>query len=121
MLDFLEELTKQLKSIEPEAYHVTNTSSEAVYPYLTYSVDGEFLDRNADGITLEIDIFDNDSSYLNIYDLEKKLIERFRMARILTADFFAMFEYQHSSTIPTGNISIKRRNVVFYVRAEWRK
>ncbi len=121
MIDFLSELTTELRNFTPQVFHEWNESDNVVYPYMTFSIDGEYLSRQRDGFTVDIDIFDSGSSYKNIFELEERIKKELCFKRILTDDLFVMFDYQRSNTIPTGDKTIKRRNITLYAQVDWRK
>jgi len=121
MLEFLAELTKQLREVTPESYHLRNDSKKVKYPYLTFDLDGEEVDLHTDGFEIELSIFDHASSFEAIFRLEEQLKSHFRELRTMTDDMFIIWEYVRSNTIPTGDETIKRRNVSIYARITWRK
>lgn len=121
MNELLAKLTELLRTVCPETYLEWNGSDKATYPYLTYSVDGEYLGRQRDGFTVDVDIFDNNSSYKKIYEIEERIKKELCFGRHLTDDFFIMVDYRHSTTVPTGDKTIKRRTITLYVQVDWRK
>ena len=66
-------LTAELRKVLAESYHEKNTKTTVNYPYLTYDIDAEPIERNVDGFYLDVDIFDAHSSYSNIFDIEDRL------------------------------------------------
>ncbi|AIM63066.1 MULTISPECIES: hypothetical protein [Weissella] len=120
MIELLAKITELLRSVCPETYLEWNDSDNATYPYLTYTADGEYLGRNRDGFTVDVDIFDNNSSYKNIYEIEQKIKDELCFGRIMTDDFFLMIDYQRSNTVPTGDKTIKRRTTALYIQVDWR-
>lgn len=120
MLNFLKELTTQFRGVVPETYHERNAATVVKYPYVTYDFDSEALERNVDGFYIDVDIFDNNSSYTDIFQIEEALRAHFKDNRKLTDDFFIRFNFLRSNKIPTGDDAIKRRNMQFYCKIDWR-
>lgn len=120
MIVFLKELTKILQGIHAESYFERNTKKKVVYPYATFNFDAESIRRNQDGFYLDIDIFDNGDSFMSLFELEDKLKDGLIFNRDLTEKLFLVFSFQGSNKVPTGDESLKRRNVRFYVAVDWR-
>ena len=120
MITFLTELTNQFRLVLPESYHDKNRSASVLYPYLTYNFDSEALERNIEGFYIDVDIFDNNASYVDIFQVEDALKDHFKDNRKLTDDLFIRFNFLRSNKIPTGDDLIKRRNLQFYCKVDWR-
>lgn len=120
MDDLLGALTSALRQVTPEAYLDRNPAQTLVYPYLTFDVTREPIERNVDGFYLDVDIFDNSESWTGVFALETALCTALKDRRQLTADLFIRFNFVGSSKIPTGDETLKRRNVRFYIKTDWR-
>lgn len=120
MIEFVQELTKQFRAVTPESYHEKNRKSTVTYPYLTFDFDTESLERNVDGFNIDVDIFDNSPSYTNIFTVEGQLRAHFKDLIILTDDLLMRFNFLRSTKISTGDDMIKRRNLQFYCKVDWR-
>ena len=120
MITFLTELTNQFRLVLPESYHDKNRSASVLYPYLTYNFDSEALERNIEGFYIDVDIFDNNASYVDIFQVEDALKDHFKDNRILTDDLFIRFNFLRSTKVVTGDDNIKRRNMQFYCKVDWR-
>jgi hypothetical protein len=120
LIEFLKELTSQFKRVTSESFHENNQKKEVIYPYLTYDFDSEALERNQDGFYIDVDIFDNNSSYMNIFQLEDELKKHFKDNRKLTDKLFIRFNFLRSMKVPTNDDKIKRRNLQFYCKVDWR-
>lgn len=120
MINFLKELTEQFRKVTPESFHERNRKAEVKYPYVTYDFDSESLERNVEGFYIDVDIFDNNSSYVDIFQIEDALKAHFKDNRKLTEDFFIRFNFLRSDKTPTGDDNIKRRNLQFYCKIDWR-
>ena len=120
MIEFLKELNQQFRLVVPESYHERNNKATVVYPYVTYDFDSEAIERNVDGFYVDVDIFDNHSSYIDIFQIEEALKTHFKDNRKLADDFFIRFNFLRSNKIPTGDDNIKRRNLQFYCKIDWR-
>ena len=121
MITFLTELTNQFRLVLPESYHDRNRKQTVIYPYLTFDFDSEYLERNTEGFYIDVDIFDNNSSYYDIIQAEDALRAHFKDNRKLTDDMLIRFTFLRSSKVPTGDDLIKRRNLQFYCKVDWRK
>ncbi|MGX7200062.1 hypothetical protein [Enterococcus nangangensis] len=120
MIEFLQELTKLLREINEETYYDRNRKKEVVYPYATFDFDSEPISRNQDGFYLDIDIFDLNSSYIRIIDLEDKFKDKLLFRRILMSNMYLRFSFLGSSKVPTNDENLKRRNVRLYIKIDWR-
>ena len=120
MITFLTELTNQFRLVLPESYHDKNRSTSVLYPYLTYNFDSEALERNVEGFYIDVDIFDNNASYVDIFQVEDALKDHFKDNRKLTDDLFIRFNFLRSTKVVTGDDNIKRRNMQFYCKVDWR-
>lgn len=120
MITFLTELTNQFRTIVPESYHDRNRKAEVLYPYVTFDFDSESIERNVEGFYIDVDIFDSNSSYEDIFQIEGALKEHFKDNRKLTDDLFIRFNFLRSNKIPTGDDLIKRRNMQIYCKTDWR-
>ena len=120
MIAFLTELTNQFRLVLPESYHDKNRSATVLYPYLTYNFDSEGLERNVEGFYIDVDIFDNNASYVDIFQVEDALKDHFKDNRKLTDDLFIRFNFLRSTKVETGDDTIKRRNMQFYCKVDWR-
>ena len=120
MITFLTELTNQFRNVLPESYHDKNRSASVLYPYLTYNFDSEGLERNVEGLYIDVDIFDNNASYVDIFQVEDALKDHFKDNRKLTDDLFIRFNFLRSTKVETGDDTIKRRNMQFYCKVDWR-
>ena len=120
MIAFLTELTNQFRLVLPESYHDKNRSATVLYPHLTYNFDSEGLERNVEGFYIDVDIFDNNASYVDIFQVEDALKDHFKDNRKLTDDLFIRFNFLRSTKVETGDDTIKRRNMQFYCKVDWR-
>lgn len=120
MIEFVQELTKQFRAVTPESFHEKNRKSTVIYPYLTFDFDVESIERNIEGFDIDVDIFDNNSSYTNIFQLESNIKAHFKDLIILTDDVLMRFNFLRSTKISTGDDLIKRRNLQIYCKVDWR-
>lgn len=121
MIEFVKELTSQFRLVTSESFHEKNRKKKVVYPYLTFDFDSEAIERNVDGFYIDVDIFDNNSSYMNVFQLENGLKAHFKDNKKLTDDLYIRFNFLRSMKVPTGDDNIKRRNLQFYCKVDWRK
>lgn len=120
MIDLLKELTAQFRLVTSESFHEKNRKATVSYPYLTFDFDSEAIERNVDGFYIDVDIFDNYASYVRVFELEEALKAQFKDNRQLTKDVFLRFNFLRSNKVPTGDDLIKRRNLQFYCKVDWR-
>lgn len=120
MIDFLKELTAQFRLVTSESFHEMNRKTTVTYPYLTFDFDSEAIERNVDGFYIDVDIFDNNASYMRVFELEDALKAHFKDNCKLTDELFIRFNFLRSNKIPTGDDVIKRRNLQFYCKVDWR-
>lgn len=120
MIEFMTTLTAELRKVLAESYHEKNTKTTVNYPYLTYDIDAELIERNVDGFYLDVDIFDAHSSYSNIFDIEDRLRDHLKDNKLMTEGLYIRFNFLRSNKIPTGDDLIKRRNLQFYCKVDWR-
>lgn len=113
-------LTAELKEVTTESFHDRNTKAKVIYPYLTFDLNREVIERNVDGFYVDIDIFDNNDSYTRLFELETSLTDHFKDFKKLTDELYVRFNFLGSDSIPTGDDNIKRRNLRFYVKTDWR-
>jgi hypothetical protein len=121
MIEFLAELTTQFRLVTTESFHDKNRKEKVIYPYLTFDLDSESIERNVDGFYIDVDIFDSNSSYANIFVLEDALKAHFKDNMKLTDDLLIRFNFMRSNKIGTGDKMLKRRNMQFYCKTDWRK
>lgn len=121
MIEFVKEIASQFRLVTSESFHEKNRKKKVVYPYLTFDFDSEAIERNVDGFYIDVDIFDNNSSYVNVFQLENDLKAHFKDNKKLTDDLYIRFNFLRSMKVPTGDDLIKRRNLQFYCKVDWRK
>ena len=120
MIDLMTILTAEFRKVLAESYHEKNTKTTVDYPYLTFDIDGEPIERNVDGFYVDADIFDAHPSYSNVFGIEDRLRDHFRDNRLMTDGLYIRFNFLRSNKIPTGDDLIKRRNMQFYCKVDWR-
>lgn len=115
-------MIKEFRLVEKESYYSKNpkTSDDLVYPYLTYTLGSENLNRGVDGFYLDVDIIDSNSSYINLLTLEQKLKDHFIDKNILLDGLFIRFNFIRSNEIDMLDELIKRRSLQFYCKVYWR-
>lgn len=120
MIELLKALTMTLRGIHAETYHDRNRKETVVYPYATFDFDSEPIERNQEGFYLDIDIFDSNASYTRLFELESGFKDSLTLKRELTKDLNLIFSFLGSSKVPTNDDNLKRRNLRFYVKVDWR-
>lgn len=104
-----------------QAFYEQNQSDKVVYPYMTYTVDTEWAEHARDVGTVDIDIFDNSTSYAKIIALEEKINSLYRLASIAADGFILRIDYERSMAIPTADPAIRRRTVQMNIKIDWSK
>jgi len=120
MHDFMAELAKQFRSVLQESYYEKNRKAKVVYPYLTYDFDSENLERYRDGFFIDVDIFDIETNFDHIFEIENQLRKYFNGKSILRDQFLLQFKVGNGSKVPTASDNLKRRNLQIYVKVDWR-
>lgn len=121
MIDFLKALNKLFQEVTPESYLEINNKKAVSYPYLTYSLDREYVSRETDGFYIDVDVFDKSSSYMRIFELEEKLTKQFGHLAQLTDNLYIRSYVPRSVSVPTLSDELKRRNIQIYCKTDWRK
>lgn len=121
MIPLLQELYRQFTNVHAESYHNQNTASNVIYPYLTYDFDSEGLEYNVEGFYIDVDIFDDSGSFLNVFEIESSLKDYFKQKVIMTDDNLLRFNFLRSTRIPTNDKLLRRRNIQIYCKVDWRK
>jgi hypothetical protein len=119
--ELLERIVEILREVTPEVYYELNTSPIVRYPYAVFNIDMESIERNQEGATLEIDLFDNSGTKENLLDLETELRRRLEYYRDLSESLNLTFSFQTSLSVPTLVKDLTRRNITFYIKIDWRK
>lgn len=121
MIKFVEQLTIEITKVTVNAHYGLNRDTTVTYPYLTFDLDSERLERNVEGFYIDIDIFDHNTSYTRIFELEENLKDHFLDLHLMTSDVLIRFVFNGSTKVPTGDETIVRRNLRFYAKTDWRK
>ena len=121
MIEVLQLMTAQFKTVTLEAYHAYNRQSSVTYPYLTFDLDSERIVENVEGFYIDVDIFDHNTSYERVLTLEQQLKDHFKDLKVMTEDLYIRFVFNGSTKVPTGDETIVRRNIRFYAKTDWRK
>lgn len=121
LVHFAQKIYQQLIGIHEESYLGVNPRESIVYPYLTYTYDAEALTPSSEGFYLDLDLFDRNASYGGILTVESSLKNGLDKEKLLTEEALFRFKYIGSTEVPTMDNELKRRNVRFYVKIDWRK
>jgi hypothetical protein len=121
LIKLMQQLTAEFRAVTSESYHAINRESNVTYPYLTFDIDGEAIERNVEGFYIDVDIFDHNTSYARIFELEEALKDHFKDLKVMTDDLYVRLNFNGSSKVQTGDDTILRRNVRFYAKNDWRK
>lgn len=116
----MKELTAILRQACPETFHNSNTAQVVKYPYVTYELSREYLEPDTDGFYIDLDLFDLNSSYVKLVNLSDELMDLLRKKRLMTDKLFIRFEFEGSNPVDTTDDSIKRLNMRFYAKVDWR-
>lgn len=126
MIELLKYITQVLQGIHADTYYDYNLDNDVSYPYITFDIDTESVERHRDLVTLDLDIFDYSGSdtgpgYKNIFTLEEQLKEALQWRREMNDDINAMWSFIRSTNVPTRDKSLTRRNLQFQIKIDWRK
>lgn len=117
---FSKEINKILTSIHPESYQEVNQAETIKYPYLSYTHSAESLEYGSEGLYLDVDIFERGTSYSRMTALENSLKNGLDRHLLLTDAALFRFKFNSSGPIPTMDNELKRRNLRFYIKIDWR-
>lgn len=117
---FTKEIYKLLTSIHEESYLEVNQAETVKYPYLTYTYSAEALEYGSEGFYLDIDLFERSTSYSRLTALENSLKNGLDRHLSLTDTALFRFKFNGSTPIPTQDNDLKRRNLRFYIKIDWR-
>ena len=120
MTELIKLITKELKKVIGQCYYSMNQSQKVIYPYLTFTVDVESLEQSRDGVYIDIDLFDANSSFGNLFELEQKIKDHFTKLYTLEEFAYTRFSFEGSNNIQTLDDNLKRRNVRLYCKVDWR-
>ena len=121
MIELMQQLTIAFKAITANSHHAINRDTTVTYPYLTFDIDTEAINRNQEGFYIDVDIFDNSTSYVALFTLEEAVKDHLRDLRLMTDELYVRFIFNGSTKVPTGDETILRRNLRFYATIDWRK
>ena len=121
MIEFAKLLQTECQQVIPESFHEKNRKDKVVYPYLTYQYDVEGLTNHSDDISIECDVFDFNTSYNRVLQTEQDLKNHLNGMKKLTNEIYVRFRFVGSNPVPTGSDMVKRRNVRFSCKIDWRK
>jgi hypothetical protein len=116
----LQQLTGILRGITSESFYERNRKQDVVYPYLTFEVSIMPIERNQNDVTLTLDLFDHSSSYAALEDLKERVMDALIYRRELNEKFNLIFRFLGAQSIPTGDETIKRVNMRFGIKTDWR-
>ncbi len=117
---FSKEIYKLLTSIHADSHQEVNQAEEVVYPYLTYTYSSEAIEFGSEGFYLDIDLFMRGSSFSPLTALENKLKNSLDRHLVMTDVALFRFRFNGSTPIPTQDNDLKRRNIRFYIKTDWR-
>ena len=120
MIQLMQEITAAFKAVTANSHNAINRDQTVTYPYLTFDLDSEALNRNQEGFYIAVDIFDNQTSYSRILELEQQLKDHFRNLTVMTDELYIRFAFNGSNRVPTGDEIIIRRNIRCYAKIDWR-
>ncbi|WPC08008.1 hypothetical protein [Globicatella sp. PHS-GS-PNBC-21-1553] len=106
-----------LSGIEPNCHYEVNKALHVVYPYTTYLLTFERIDLYTEGIYIDLQIFDHSTSLVKLYEVEKRLKNVLNNTTKQTPAGFLTFKFIRSNSVKTGDETIKRLDIQFYVYA----
>ena len=122
MLDILEYLTKEFKSVCPRVYE-GNAKDEAIFPYIVFSLPNSNApddDNNVESVTLEIDIWDySQDSYdatKNVEILANRIEELLKYNRELGDDYLLIFSKRNRFKLNDPDNNMKRRQLRYNIK-----
>jgi hypothetical protein len=120
MVAILESITATLREIIAETFHEVNPKDTLLYPYATFTISTQELDRNMEDIMLEIDIFDRGLSNKGLLEVAGELKDHLKYKRELTDKLLLVYRFQSEADIPTTVSNLRRHSMTFGVRTAYR-
>lgn len=121
MEELILKLLAEFKVVGGEVYFHRNHSKDILFPHIVFDLTGEPLEHNVEGFYLDVDIYDSSTSYSALLGVEDGLKAHLKDNQIMVPELYIRFEYLGSNTINTIDRLIKRRNLQFYCKVDWRK
>lgn len=124
------ELARQLYTAFTNAFEnshaSTNTDDVVIYPYLTYDLSTSPTDdRNQENLILDIQLWDNITSYSRLYDVSSQLANGFKGLKILEDNFHVRFDVKNGTSnwlqVPTEDPNIIRIEGLIQGKIDWRE
>lgn len=105
-----------LSDVFSEIHRQYNHNETVVYPYGTFTTSIEAIDRDTEGVYLDIDLFDRHTNDDRLMVVEYKLRKALSAKQLLTEDLLLRFQFVRSTDVSTNDSDIKRRKLSFYIK-----
>lgn len=117
---FTAEMTRFFKEVEPNSHFDINRAKVVTYPYLVFNFDWEEIETGSTGFYVDVDLFDKNSSYAKLMELEANLQRYFDNKIQLNNDLLVRFGKMTGTKVPTNDEKIIRRYIRVYCQVDWR-
>ncbi len=113
----------ELRKVQAETYYDMNPreNDAVIYPYATVTTSSSKLNPDQDGFNVDIMLHDRSNGLRTIADFESAVINHIQKLRLFKDDIYMQFRYLRSTSVPSTNNKLKRRNVQIYVKVDWRR
>lgn len=114
-------------NINKNSHASVNRDDNVIYPYLTYDIrtDPPTESRNQENLILDIQIFDNITSYSRLYELASDIANGFKGLIITKEGFHIRFDVRNGASnwiqIPTEDPNIIRLEGTVQGKIDWRE
>lgn len=103
-----------------------NRDNTVEYPYITYNIRTNPADaRNQENLIIDVQLFDNTTSYSRIYEVASMLKNHFKGLIMLAGDLDIRFDVQRGASnwisVPTADDSIIRLEGNIQGKIDWRE
>lgn len=110
----------------PNSHAEINRSSTVTYPYVTYSINTDpTISRNQENLVIDVQVFDNITSYSRTYEVASKLKNGFKGLLQLEDALHIRYDVQRGAsgwtTVPTNDPNIIRLEGTIQAKLDWRE
>lgn len=110
----------------PNSHADVNRSDTIVYPYVTYNIRTDpTASRNQENLVIDVQIFDNKTSYSDAYGVASKLRTGFKGLLQLEDELHIRYDVRAGATnwaaVPTADPNVIRLEGTINAKIDWRE